>query len=59
MSCGFSRPLELRLLRPRYPARMELDREFPGAKDKNVSQFVDATLMKRIDQSGFLDKLYK
>lgn len=59
MSYGFSRPLELSLLRPRYPARMELDREFPGAKDKNVSQFVDAPVTKTIDQSGFLDKLYK
>ena len=53
MSCGFSQPLELRLLRPRYPARMELDREFPGAKDKNVSQFVGVTVMKTIDQSGY------
>jgi len=35
----------------------ELDREFPGAKDKNVSQFVDATVMKAIDQSGFIEKL--
>jgi NitT/TauT family transport system substrate-binding protein len=37
----------------------ELDREFPGAKDKNVSQFIDAGLLKAIDQSGFIDKLYK
>jgi NitT/TauT family transport system substrate-binding protein len=37
----------------------ELDREFPGAKDKNVSQFVDASLLKAIDQSGFIDQLYK
>jgi hypothetical protein len=36
---------------------MELEREFPGAKDKNVSQFVDATVMKAIDQSGFIEKL--
>jgi hypothetical protein len=38
---------------------MELEREFPGAKDKNVSQFVDAIVMKTIDQSGFIAKLYK
>jgi len=37
----------------------ELDREFPGAKDKNVSQFIDASFMKAIDQSGFIDKLYR
>ena len=37
----------------------ELDREFPGAKDKNVSQFIDAGLLKAIDQTGFIDKLYK
>jgi ABC-type nitrate/sulfonate/bicarbonate transport system substrate-binding protein len=37
----------------------ELDREFPGAKDKNVSQFIDASLLKAIDQSGFIDRLYK
>ena len=37
----------------------ELDREFPGAKDKNVSQFIDASLLKAIDQSGFIDQLYK
>jgi len=35
----------------------ELDREFPGAKDKNVSQFIDASLMKTIEQSGLVDKL--
>jgi hypothetical protein len=34
---------------------MELDREFPGAKDKKVSQFVDAPVTKTIDQSGFID----
>ncbi len=37
----------------------ELDREFPGAKDKNASQFIDAGVLKAIDQSGFIDKLYK
>jgi hypothetical protein len=37
----------------------ELDREFPGAKDKNVSQFVDTSVMKAIDQSGLIDKLYR
>jgi len=37
----------------------ELDREFPGAKDKNVSQFIDAGLLKAIDQSGFIDQLYR
>jgi ABC-type nitrate/sulfonate/bicarbonate transport system substrate-binding protein len=37
----------------------ELDREFPGARDKNVSQFIDASLMKSIDQSGFIDRLSK
>lgn len=37
----------------------ELDREFPGAKDRNVAQFIDASLMKAIDQSGFIDKLYR
>jgi ABC-type nitrate/sulfonate/bicarbonate transport system substrate-binding protein len=36
----------------------ELDREFPGAKDRPVGQFVDPTFMKAIDQSGFVDKLY-
>ena len=37
----------------------ELDREFPEAKDKNPSQFIDASLLKVIDQSGFIDKLYR
>jgi len=37
----------------------DLDREFPGAKDKNVSQFIDTSLLKAIDQTGFIDKLYK
>jgi NitT/TauT family transport system substrate-binding protein len=37
----------------------ELDREFPGAKDRNVVQFIDASFMKAIDQSGFIDKLYR
>jgi ABC-type nitrate/sulfonate/bicarbonate transport system substrate-binding protein len=37
----------------------ELDREFPGAKDRPVGQFVDSTFMKAIDQSGFVDKLYR
>jgi ABC-type nitrate/sulfonate/bicarbonate transport system substrate-binding protein len=37
----------------------ELDREFPGAKDKNVSQFIDGSLLKAIDESGFIDQLYK
>ena len=37
----------------------ELDREFLGAKDKNVNQFIDPSVMKSIDQSGFIDKLYK
>ena len=37
----------------------EFDREFPGAKDKSVSQFIDASFMKAIDQSGFIDKLYQ
>lgn len=37
----------------------ELDREFPGAKEKSVGQFIDASFMKAIDQSGFIDKLYR
>ena len=37
----------------------ELEREFPGAKDRNVAQFIDASFMKAIDQSGFIDKLYR
>ena len=37
----------------------ELDREFPGAKDKDVSQFIDAGLLEAVDHSGFIDKLYK
>src|SRR5512133_3399873 len=37
----------------------ELDREFPGARDKNVSQFIDGSLLKTIDQSGFIDQLYR
>ena len=37
----------------------ELDREFPGAKDRNVAQFIDAGFMKGIDQSGFIDRLYR
>jgi len=37
----------------------ELDREFPGAKDRNVAQFIDSSFMKAIDQTGFIDKLYR
>jgi NitT/TauT family transport system substrate-binding protein len=37
----------------------ELDREFSGAKDRNVAQFIDPTFMKAIDQTGFIDKLYR
>jgi hypothetical protein len=37
----------------------ELDREFPGAKDKNVNQFIDASLLKTIDESAFIERLYK
>ena len=37
----------------------ELDREFPGAKDKSASQFIDASFVKAIDQSGFIDRLYQ
>ena len=37
----------------------ELEREFPGAKDRNVAQFIDPSFMKAIDQSGFIDKLYR
>lgn len=37
----------------------ELDREFPGAKDKNPAQFIDAAFMKAIDESGFIDRINK
>lgn len=37
----------------------ELEREFPGAKERNVGQFIDAGILKTIDQSGFIDKLYR
>jgi NitT/TauT family transport system substrate-binding protein len=37
----------------------ELQREFPGAKDRNVAQFIDASFMRAIDQSGFIDRLYR
>jgi NitT/TauT family transport system substrate-binding protein len=37
----------------------ELDREFPGAKDRKVVQFIDASFMKAIDETGFIDKLYR
>lgn len=37
----------------------ELEREFPGAKDKGAGQFIDASFMKTIDRSGFLDKPYR
>ncbi|HVO95475.1 MAG TPA: hypothetical protein VMT22_21645, partial [Terriglobales bacterium] len=37
----------------------ELEREFPAAKERNVGQFVDANFIKAIDQSGFIDKLYR
>ncbi len=37
----------------------ELDREFPGAKDRNVVQFIDSSFMKAIEQTGFIDKLYR
>ena len=37
----------------------ELDREFPGAKDKNAAQFIDAAFMKAIDESGFIDRINK
>lgn len=37
----------------------ELEREFPGAKEKSISQFIDASFMKSIDQNGYIDKLYR
>ncbi|MET0500819.1 MAG: ABC transporter substrate-binding protein [Candidatus Binatia bacterium] len=37
----------------------ELNREFPGAKERNVGQFIDAALLKAIDQDGFIERLYK
>lgn len=37
----------------------ELNREFSGAKDRNVAQFIDSSFMRAIDQSGFIDKLYR
>ncbi len=37
----------------------DLERDVPGAKNKNPKDFVDGTLMEAIDRSGFIDRLYK
>jgi hypothetical protein len=44
---------------PRLVGIEELEREFPGAKDRNVAQFIDASFMRAIDPSGFIDRLYR
>jgi hypothetical protein len=39
-----------------YPDEVTV-RFSPGAKDRNIAEFIGASFMKAIDQSGFIDRL--